>query len=67
MTFNLSKCKIKLRVLSGGDGLKDYYHLTEDDKRRIEEGINHKGRSETLVKREDGKLAVILVEKKKIS
>lgn len=44
-----------------------YYHLSEDDKRRIEKAINHNGQSETTIKREEGKLVVLLTEKKKIT
>lgn len=47
--------------------MSGYYHLSEEDKERIEKAVNHPGRTEAHVKVEHGELSVIMVEKKKIS
>lgn len=46
--------------------MQEWYHLSEEDKKRIEKSINRKGWSETTVKLEDKRLTVLAVEKKKI-
>lgn len=53
--------------------MQEWYHLSEEDKQRIEKAINRPGRSETTLKLEKNnpigkkELFVMAVEKKKIS